>query len=158
MKSLPFQDMESQPVRAVDEISEVNTSEYDNPLQLPELRYTNMSTIIMEPQCRRHIVKQSERFEQSARFLGKACTSDSQIQSAQAVQQTVAEIDQIMLDAERAIQNKLSQLRVQVDEFAKVVRESSDCHWYRNLEDVTGKLLATVKTTAIALTFQSIQL
>lgn len=144
MDSLPFQDVE--------EFSDINTPEYGDSLRKPELRYTNMSTIKMDRACSHRIEEQCERFARSAAFLGISWRSNTSIQRAQVVQSTVAQIDQIMIEAERAIQEKMAQLRVGVDEFGKVVWEDSDDRWYRNIEDLTGKYWVTRDATAISLT------
>lgn len=130
------------PFEAVEELADMNTfssSTYGNPLLKPELRNTKMSTISMAPECRQHIAGQGERFGRYSSILGNAYRSSLPIQSAKAVQQTVAEIDRIMLDAELAIQERMSRLRREVDEFERNVSENSDDRWYRNVADLTGK-------------------
>lgn len=100
------------------------------------LHNTKLSTIAMDEDCALHIQGQCQRFNRYNSFLD---ASQSAIPSAADVQATVAEIDRIMIEAERAIHENMSRLRRDIGQFKKDVSRMADPCWYRKVRDLTGQ-------------------
>ncbi|KAK4501392.1 hypothetical protein PRZ48_007201 [Zasmidium cellare] len=130
-----YQSVDSQSFDTFEDLSNMYTS---LPSRKLELQNTKMSTITMDPGCKDHISNQCERFERFSKIGGTTYQTALPARSADAVRQTVAEIDKIMLEAERAIQGRMSRLRREVDQFRSDVAEHSSIHWYRNISDLTA--------------------
>ncbi|CAK4018074.1 Hypothetical predicted protein [Lecanosticta acicola] len=92
--------------------------------------YILITMLVSVPEC--------ERYNRYAAFLDPEGTFEVPKQCAEKVKNDLSEIEHIMRDASRAIEEKVLQLQKNTSQFLQDVAVHSGPRWYRNVEDLTA--------------------
>lgn len=101
------------------------------------LRVSGASTLTLDDTCKSSIEIQCKRFNRYAQYLGPSAGSDQPWETADAVKDTLTEIEQILMRAADSIRAKTAQLERNVKQFTLDVSEHANPRWYRGLKDLT---------------------
>ncbi|KXT15613.1 hypothetical protein AC579_5834 [Pseudocercospora musae] len=102
------------------------------------LRVSGASTLTLDDTCKSSIEIQCKRFNRYAQYLGPSAGSDQPWETADAVKDTLNEIEHILMQAADSIRAKTAQLERDVKQFALDVSQHADSRWYRHLRDLTS--------------------
>ncbi|KAF7191734.1 hypothetical protein HII31_06779, partial [Pseudocercospora fuligena] len=102
------------------------------------LRLPGAGALTLDDTCKSSIEIQCKRFNRYAQYLGPSAGSDQPWEAADAVKDTLTQIEQILMQAADSIRAKTAQLERDVKQFALDVAKHADSRWYRHLNDLTS--------------------